>query len=83
MAVTGLPVQRHAATVTSVVALIDVVPAVGELIVTVHEPVAPAVCSCSAPTNAAVAPFEFVSEKLIVVPSGAGTKPPLLPITFT
>jgi hypothetical protein len=58
-----------------VLALIVVVPVLDELITTVHEPVPPDVKQLLAPTNAAVAPPEFVSEKLIVVPFGAFTKP--------
>jgi hypothetical protein len=67
-----------------VVALIVVVPAVGELIVIVHEPVPPTVLHELGPTNVAVAPPAFVSEKLIVVPGGAFTYPlPSPRFTFT
>src|SRR5262245_45448495 len=62
-------------TVTVVVALIIVVPDVGELIVTVHEPVPPDVVQLDGPTNVADAPAVFVSEKAIDVPFGAFTKP--------
>src|SRR5262245_46609368 len=55
-------------------AWIDVVPGVGELITTVHEPVAPTVEQLAGPTKAAVAPFAFVSVKLITVPAGAFVK---------
>ena len=77
-------VRETPATETVVLALIVVVPVVGELICTVHEPVPPEVVHELGPTNAAVAPPAFDSENEIVVPSGAFTK--LLPepsFTFT
>jgi hypothetical protein len=65
-------------------ALMDVDPVVGELITTVQEPVPPAVVQVLGPTNVDVAPFEFVTEKLMTVPSGAFTKPAPEPsFTFT
>jgi hypothetical protein len=69
-------------TSTSVVALIVVVPDDNELMTTVQEPVPPEVVQLLEPTNAAVAPPEFVNEKLIVVPLGAFSKPEPL-FTFT
>src|SRR6185436_16571702 len=70
-------------TMTSVLALIVVVPAVGELITTVHEPVPPDVVHELGPTNVAVAPPALLSENVIVVPSGALTNPPVPVFTFT
>src|SRR4051794_11705137 len=67
---------------TFVDAWIDVDPAVGELVVTVQEPVPPAVVQLDDPTNVAEAPPEFVSEKLITVPSGAFAEP-VPSFTFT
>jgi hypothetical protein len=58
-----------------VLALTDVDPTVDELITTAHEPVPPAVEQLLAPTNAAVAPPEFVNANLIVVPFAAFAKP--------
>src|SRR3954469_11781404 len=72
------PVSRckvNPPTTTSVLALIVVVPVVVELITTLQEPVPPAVVHEFAPTKAAVAPPEFVSENLIVVLFGAFAKP--------
>src|SRR5215471_19935667 len=68
------PVDRVSGTpltVTVVEAWIVVVPAVGELIVTVHEPVVPTVVQLDGPTKVAVAPPAFVSENVINVPAGA------------
>src|SRR5215203_2030550 len=56
-----------------------VVPPVGELMITVHEPVVPTVRHEFAPTKAAVAPLALISEKSITVPAGALTKPPPSP----
>src|SRR5690348_15977846 len=70
-------------TVTSVAAWTTVVPGVGELITTVHDPVAPTVEHVDGPTNAAVAPFELVNVKLITVPAGAFVKFTLSVDTFT
>jgi len=70
------PVSRWSETPptdTVVAALIDVWPAVGELITTVQLPVPPAVVQVLGPTNEAVAPFEFVSENEMTVPFGAFT----------
>jgi hypothetical protein len=79
------PVDRVSgtpATVTFVVAWIVVVPIVGELITTVHDPVPPDVVQLDGPTNVADAPPAFDSVKLIVVPSGAFTNP-VPGLTFT
>ena len=57
-----------------VLAWIVVVPAVGELMTTVHDPVVPDVLHVFPPTNVAVAPPEFVSESVTSVPAGALTK---------
>src|SRR5690242_16199919 len=65
-----------------VLALTVVVPAVGELITTVHEPVPPAVVQVDGPTNVADAPPALLSEKEITVPSGAFTNP-VPEFTFT
>src|SRR5690348_10497028 len=62
-------------TLTVVLALTVVVPAVGELITTVHAPVPPMVVQVDGPTKVAVAPPAFDSEKEITVPSGAFTNP--------
>ena len=56
-------------------ARIFVVPDVVDLITTVQDPVPPDVVQLLGPTNTAVAPPEFVSEKPITVPFGAFTKP--------
>jgi hypothetical protein len=80
------PVERLSAvppTVTVVLARTFVVPAVDDLITTVHEPEPPEVAQPLGPTNAAVAPPEFVSVKLITVPSGAFAKVPEPASTFT
>ena len=69
-------------TLTVVVAWIVVVPAVGELITTVQEPVAPTVAQFAGPTNVAVAPPAFVNENEMTVPAGAFTKP-VPSFTFT
>ena len=72
------PVDRVSgtpATVTFVVAWIVVVPIVGELITTVHDPVPPDVVQLDGPWKVADAPPAFDSVKLIVVPSGAFTNP--------
>ena len=80
-------VNETPATDTVVVALMSVVPVVGELITTVQEPdpaaPAPGVVQVDGPTNVAEAPFEFVSENMITVPSGAFVKPPEPSFTFT
>ena len=69
-------------TVTSVAALMVVVPVAVDVMTAVQDPVPPAVVQLLAPTNAAVAPPAFVSEKLIMVPFGALTKPaPALMLT--
>jgi len=71
-------------TATVVVAWIDVEPAVGELITTMHDPLALAVVQLLGPTNDADAPPEFVTEKLTTVPAGAFTDPEPEPsFTFT
>src|SRR3954468_20039324 len=71
-------------TVTVVVAFTVVVPVVEELITTEHEPRPFATEQLLGPTNAAVAPPEFVSENEIDVPFGAFTNPPPAPkFTFT
>src|SRR5580765_970233 len=67
-------------TVTSVAALIVVVPVVEEPITTVHEPEPPAVVQLLGPTKLA---GPDGSEKLIVVPFGAFAKPPEPLFTFT
>ena len=69
-------------TTTSVAALTVVVPAVGDEITTLHDPVPPVVEQLLGPTNTAVAPPLFVSVNVIVVPSGAFTNPPPA-LTFT
>src|SRR5262245_44218348 len=72
------PVERVSAvppTVTVVVARTVVVPVVDDVITTEHEPKPPEVVQLLGPTNAAVAPPEFVSVKLIVVPLGAFANP--------
>src|SRR5262249_10619429 len=79
------PVARVKATlptVTVVVAWMVVVPPVGELITTVQDPLPPDVVQLDGPTNVAEAPFEFVTENVITVPSGAFAKPPPA-FTFT
>src|SRR5262245_63558665 len=53
----------------------EVEPSVGELITTEHEPVPPWVAQLLGPTNVAVAPPAFVSEKVITIPFGAFTGP--------
>src|SRR6516162_7749482 len=63
-------------TLSVVEAWIVVLPGVGELITTVHEPGAtPFVVQLLGPTNVAVAPPAFDSENVITVPAGAFTKP--------
>src|SRR5437868_919920 len=79
------PVSRCSVTAptwTSVPAFTVVVPVVDDVIVAVHDPVPPDVVQLPGPTKLAVAPPEFVSEKLIVVPFGAFTRPPPL-LTLT
>ena len=61
-------------TTTVVEAFTDVVPVVGELITTEHEPPVATVHEL-APTNAADAPPEFVNANEITVPAGAFTNP--------
>ena len=53
----------------------------GELMTTVQEPVPPEVVQLDEPTNVAEAPFEFVSENEIIVPSGAFVGPAPLPVS--
>ncbi len=62
-------------TTTVVVAWMVVVPVVGELMTTVHEPVVPTVVQLVGPTKAAVAPPALVRLKPMVVPAGALAKP--------
>jgi len=67
-----------------VVAFTVVVPVVEELITTEHEPRPFETEQLLGPTNAAVAPPEFVNEKEIEVPFGAFTNPAPSPrFTFT
>src|SRR6185503_1087343 len=66
-------------TLTVVEALTMVMPAVGELKVTVHEPVPPAVVQLGAES----VPGPEAMAKLIVVPSGALVYPPVPVLMFT
>src|SRR6185503_17057612 len=66
-------------TLTVVEALTMVMPAVGELKVTVHEPVPPAVVQLGAES----VPGPEAMAKLIVVPSGALVYPPVPVLTLT
>src|SRR5215208_4282575 len=65
---------------TVVLAVTVVVPAVFDVIATVHEPVVPTVVQLSVPlTNVAVAPPVFWSPNVISVPCGALTHPAPVP----
>src|SRR5690348_2196575 len=75
-------VRDTPSTDTVVVSRITVVPGVGEVIATVHDPVPPEVVQVfTLPTKP---PGPDTIEKLITVPSGAFTRPAPFPLsTFT